>query len=754
MPRRTRPARPTLLSRLLTALVANLLFAVPGFAEDVAVSQARWISVDDPPAPNQWIAFRRDFELDSALEPTTLKVAVDSKYWLWLDGQQLVFEGGLKRGPTPTDTYVDSVSLPRLEPGKHRLCILVWFFGKHGFSHNNSGRGGLFVDHLDAHLLDSDSNWRAKIHPAFGNTEDPKPNYRLPESNIHFDARTDVSWLDDNDRTDDWPAAVVVEGPESIWGKLVDRPIPFWKDFGTTRYANDAELNLPRTSTGETFVGVLPHNAQVTPVITIRVPERDLDDQVIDIRTDNYRGGGPPNVRAEYVPRTGRQTYENLGWMNGHAVHYRIPEGIEVLSLGYRQTGYATEMTGGFECDDEFLNRLHEKAMRTLYITMRDTYFDCPDRERAQWWGDAVLELGEAFYALDPRSHRLARKGILELMGWQRDDGTIFSPVPAGNYDGELPMQMLASVGHYGFYTYALHSGDIETIREVYPKVVRYLDVWKIGDDGLVVPRKGGWTWGDWGENKDMPLLYNGWYHLALRGQREMALLLGRSDDADQIATTLVAHADTFNRTFWTGSQYRSADYQGMTDERGHALAVVAGIADESKYEAIEKVFRNQKHASPYMEKYVLEALYQMRKPELALQRMKQRYQKMVESELTTLWEGWGIGAEGFGGGTINHAWSGGPLTLMSQCIVGIVPTSPGYRTFRIDPQLGPLEEASATVDSVSGEIQVSLKRRPAGIEVDVVVPEGCQAELVETATTTVTLDSGSHHRTLPTPDR
>ena len=38
--------------------------------------------------------------------------------------------------------------------------------------------------------------------------------------------------------------------------------------------------------------------------------------------------------------------------------------------------------------------------------------------------------------------------------------------------------------------------------------------------------------------------------------------------------------------------------------------------------------------------------------------------------DYTTLFEGWGIGQEGFGGGTINHAWSGGPLTLLSQKFV------------------------------------------------------------------------------------
>ena len=94
-------------------------------------------------------------------------------------------------------------------------------------------------------------------------------------------------------------------------------------------------------------------------------------------------------------------------------------------------------------------------------VTPNDTYYDCPDRERAQWWGDAVNEIGEAFYALDPRSNDLAKKGILELMNWQREDGTIFSPVPAGNWNKELPMQMLNSVGYYGIWNYYQYTGYI-----------------------------------------------------------------------------------------------------------------------------------------------------------------------------------------------------------------------------------------------------------------------------------------------------
>ena len=100
---------------------------------------------------------------------------------------------------------------------------------------------------------------------------------------------------------------------------------------------------------------------------------------------------------------------------------------------------------------------------------------DHPYRERAAWWGDEVNELGEAFYALDPRGWQLAVKGIYELMNWQRPDGIIASPVPSANWCKELPLQMLASVGWYGFYTQAFYSGDYSFVPHIYEGMKKYL---------------------------------------------------------------------------------------------------------------------------------------------------------------------------------------------------------------------------------------------------------------------------------------
>jgi len=684
-------------------LLASLATATTGAASWTG----QWIGFDLPPGPNQWIAYRHEFDVSDTGERAEARIACDSKYWLWLNGELVVFEGQLKRGPGPSSTYFDRVDLSgRLRRGKNTLAVLVWYFGREGMSHNSSGRHGLVFDaKIGDQPLISGADWRARPHPAYIQTGEPTPNWRLPESNVAFDARKDLTdWCEPGYDDSEWPPAIPMGlPPVQPWGQLIERSIPDWRDSDPRDYENAGDW--PTRSSGEPVVMRLPYNAQVTPILEVEA----APGLSIDIRTDNYHGGGEPNVRAEYVTRGGRQRYESLGWMNGHEVIYTIPAGVRVIDLKYRETGYDTDLAGSFECSDERLNTLWRKAQRTLYLEIRDGFVDCPGRERAQWWGDITLELQQAFYALDRRSDQVSRKAILELAAWQKPNGVLFSPIPAGNWDRELPMQMLAAVGRYGFWEYYRHTGDRDTIAKVYPAVNRYLALWRVGEDGLVIPRKGGWTWGDWGENKDLPLLYNAWYYLALDGRARMAVLVGDPEQAEADRAVMAYLRDAFRAAFWTDRGYRSPDHPGPTDERGNALAVVAGIADPSQHATLKRVFATQKHASPYMEKYVLEALFQMDEADAALDRMLDRYGPMIDSPITTLWEGWGVGPEGYGGGSYNHAWSGGVLTLLSQYIAGIDPDEPGYARVRVRPTPSRLDWAKAKVMTPRGPIEVAL---------------------------------------------
>ena len=68
-------------------------------------------------------------------------------------------------------------------------------------------------------------------------------------------------------------------------------------------------------------------------------------------------------------------SYESLGWMVGHEVRYTIDSGaaldLHTLQIGYYESGYATELTTAFQCDNQALTTLWKKAQRTLYVNMR-----------------------------------------------------------------------------------------------------------------------------------------------------------------------------------------------------------------------------------------------------------------------------------------------------------------------------------------------------------------------------------------------
>jgi len=697
--------------------------------------KADWITANGQKnEPNNWTAFGKTFELEKVPVKAMANIACDSKYWMWINESLVVFEGQLKRGPNPKDTYYDEVDIsPYLKTGVNDISLLVWYFGKEGFSHKSSGKAGLIFDCQTSDFeLISDRSWKAVICPEFQTASSPLPNWRLPESSIRYDARLgNFDFIKNPQKTQKWDHAISLgKYPASPWNNLVKRPIPQWKNYGLKRYENP--ITFPFVSKGDSIVCQLPYNAHITPYFKVEAQEG----QVITIKTDHYKGGGEINVRSEYITTHGEQAYENLGWMNGEEVYYSIPKGVKVIDLMYRETGYDTEFSGYFKSDDSFLNTLWQKAKRTLYVTMRDTYMDCPDRERSQWWGDVVNESGEAFYALDPKGQLLTKKGILELMAWQREDNTIYSPVPSGNWERELPGQMLASVGYFGFWNYYWNTGDLETLKKVHPRVKKYLDVWKLDTNGILIDRitkntETAWYWGDWGKNVDKKLLINAWYYLALKGFHLMSLALEDQNGASWSQQSMVDFKRSFNHVFWDGNSYKSPNTKAEPDDRPQALAVVSGLADADKYDALYNVFLSQEFSSPYMEKYVCEALFQMGKEDYALKRLKKRFKFMVENrEHTTLFEGWGAGKDGFGGGSTNHAWSGGGLTILSQYVCGLYPLEPGWKKFTVKPNLVGLSYAETGNITMAGKIAIALKKISSGMEIKLTVPDQSEAHL------------------------
>jgi len=690
-------------------------------------TDAKWIWHAGECTPNTWLRCRHTFTLNALPSRAMTRIAVDSKYWLWVNGTLVVREGGLKRGPTPRDTYVDELDLaPHLRAGENTLALLVWYWGVDGSSHLSSGQGGLMLSaDLDGRAIGTGKHWRVSRHPAFLPSTIKPYNGKviLSEWDVHFDARLDEpAWMESDYDDREWPPAEEKGTPPcEPWGGLVDRPIPFWRDSALHEYPS---FDLDSASTADhsvdrTIRAALPANLQVYPYFRITAP----DGLKITVHIERDW------KTTEYITRDGEQAFEIPAWGNGHFVTYTFPPGVQVLDLRYRETGYDTDFAGEFDCDDEALNLLWKKSARSTYLCMRDNYMDCPDRERSQWPNDAMPMMEQTFYAFDRRADALSRKMFREFIDWRTPDGILWGAVPTGRWRGTFREHAAISLATIvGLWEYYWNTGDTETIAYAFPHVRDYLlNHWHVDPIELVQhrgPAKVEWgsgtqNWYDWGDNQDWRLMDNAWLKLAL----EAAGYMGASLEQDTKVLTARARAiqSGFDRIFWRGEHYASPDHAGTPDERGNALAIHAGLADRDKWPALLTLFRAEPRASIYMEKFVIVALVRMGHVDDAVARIKKRYAAEIASDYSTLPESFGERS--------NHGWGGWPLTMIGQHIAGIGPLEPGG-TFLVRPNLGTLRRFKIVVPSASGKISLSVTAEENLYAIDLEVPRGTSAAL------------------------
>ncbi len=701
--------------------------------------QAKWIwDKENPAEENIWMCFIKKVTIDKVPEKLISHISADSKYWLYINGQTVVFEGSVKRGPEKNGGYYDSVDIaPYLKTGENSICALVWFWDNEtSYSYCSSGQGGFIFEAIGGGVaIISDKSWKVKRNTAYVNSSLYPPNYRLPEYSIYYDARKEIgNWTDVSFDASAWETATEYAlGGEGAYGKLYPRGIPFLKDYGLKDYenSNDYENHTVTKFFGEKITVKVPYNAQLTPYLKVIAPAG----KKIRITTENTLIGA---VSTTYKTKEGEQEFEALGWFNGEEITYKIPKGVTVVSLQYRETGYDSSFCGDFICDDEFLNSLWQKSLRTLYVTMRDSFMDCPDRERAQWWGDVTSEMIMTMYSMDSNSYLLYQKGVEAMLSHIDETKVLQTVVPINGDYFELPVQQLAGI--VGFLTYYEYTGDKAFIGKVYDASIDYLKLWEIGENNLVVHRSGSWDWPDWGKKADMTAIENAWYYYSLSAVQGMAELLGKNEDISFITERKDAIAKGY-KSLWTEEGFKSKK-TGKPDDRANALAVLAGLAEKEQYATIATVLTTTKNSSPYMEYYVLEALCEMGEYEAAKERIKERYEDMMSEDYSTLWEFWESWR-----GTKNHAWSGGPLVIMSKHFAGIAPLGAGYEKVKIEPKYALSDSMSCTVPSVKGLIVLDYQKTSDNYVISLTVPQGMKAVLYVPTGAVVNINSEIYYQ-------
>ena len=478
---------------------------------------------------------------------------------------------------------------------------------------------------------------------------------------------------------------------------------PPMKDYGLKEYIYLSK-DLPHSENVPwKLVCQMPYNCHFQPWIELE----SVEGKVINLNSTN------PLVlyltkTEKYTTTSGQQNYEAKKWISGEGSVYTIPAGVKVKAVKYRETGYDTKFAGSFECNDNDYNVLWKKGARTAYICMRDWFYDCPDRERVGFWGDGTPEMNQCFYAFDTISHALCKDLVLR-------------PLDAGFYPG----QQLEFLGKYGLWDYYLQTGDLKSISAVYESTKAFLfNTYKFGKKS---------QWFDWGKDiKDAAVMENCFMYIDLKGLKKMALVTEHPTDTLAINAKLDSIKSTFNTKYWKGEYYMSSQVE-TPDDRANAMAVNAGLADPSKWDAIySNVLTKYTNASCFFDRWVFEALCTMGKEEYALLRMYTRYKTMIPASFTTLWEHydrwWASWKNAYDdASSLNHGWNP-PVIILSQIIAGISPSEAGWSTYHVFPKEAFLTSIKVVVPSIKGNIKVEMEKTTTEYKLELTSPDNTTA--------------------------
>jgi hypothetical protein len=378
------------------------------------------------------------------------------------------------------------------------------------------------------------------------------------------------------------------------------------------------------------------------------------------------------------------------------------------------------EYKGDFECSDTLLNRIYDVSTYTLHLTTREFHLDGIKRDRWIWSGDAYQSYLMNFYSFF--DEEVNKRTLYALRG--------HDPV-------ETHINTIVDYSFYwmiGIYDHFFYTGDTTFVQQIYPRMKTLMEfcLGRANQNGFVEGLPGDWVFIDWapieksGEVSFEQLLLA----RSLEAVAQSATLTGDLGYAEKCSGLSEQIRKKIFNTFW--SDEKSALLHSRKDGQlsesvtryANMFAILFGYAADDKKEKIrDHVILNQDIlpiTTPYMKFYELAALCEIDEKEKAIGFVKDYWGGMLNLGVTTVWEAYDPTQSGdehyemYGrpfGKSLCHAWGANPVYLFGKYLLGVKPTSPGYRTYVVEPSLAGLEWIKGKVPTPDGTMELFMNK-------------------------------------------
>ena len=459
--------------------------------------------------------------------------------------------------------------------------------------------------------------------------------------------------------------------------------------------------------------------------VTVRFSEELCPDGTIDARFSH-------NQRFSFISdgrkRLASPLFTWFGFRYFEVSGCAEAESVDVIHADVKPSGY-------FRSDNETLNWIYDTFLNTQLSNMHAGIpSDCPHIERRGYTGDGELVCHAAMSSLDARE--FYRKWL--------DDISDCQDVLTGHVQYTAPyLRSGGGPGAWGCaivevpYRFLKEYGDPEPARRLFPQMLRYFDFLEAHslNDIVVSDKAGEWCLGDWCTLTETALpagFVNNYYYIrSMVRARELALIFGYTDKAEQLSKTIDAR---INAT--VGAYYNTWDCNFLANIQGaNAFAVDLGLGNRHTLDFTVNYYRKLGVFDTGIcgTDVLTRVLFETGNGDLAVDLLtgEGAFTAWKKAGFTTLSEYW-IGSTR--DRSHSHPMFGSVVAYMFQYLLGITQpgNSYGYETLIISPFI------SLKAGNIEGSRNlpcgaVSVKYELAGDKVNarVTLPEAKTAEFV-----------------------
>lgn len=400
-------------------------------------------------------------------------------------------------------------------------------------------------------------------------------------------------------------------------------------------------------------------------------------------------------------------------------VNVQYDEGVMLDSVSMLYEYADVKERGSFTCNDEDVNRIYDVSKYTFELNTREFFIDGIKRDRWIWSGDAYQSYLMNYYLYF--DNETVKRTTYALRG--KDPVT-------GHINTIMDYTFFWFLGIYDYY---LYTGDENFIAQNYERMKTLMDyvLARRNKDGLMEWMTGDWIFIDWaaGLSKKGEVSFE--QLLFARSLETMALCANIANDkgaATQYNTLAVDLRKKLFSIYWNEQQQAlvHSRLDGKQTENVTRYANMFSIffdyfTEAQKQQVKKSVLLNdsiQKITTPYMRFYELEALCAMGEQDYVIKEMKDYWGGMLNLGATSFWEEYNPTLSGaahlvmYGrkfGKSLCHAWGASPLYLLGKYYLGVKPTSAGYATYVVEPNLGGLQWMEGKVPTPDGDIELRM---------------------------------------------